>query len=208
MITRTAQQWTTVLNACGVRLVTALKWAPAFAAECIDGAFSAGESETDDFMGQLLHECSRLERVEEGLFYKTPGLLMKIWPSRFPTRESELPYLRSPEKLANFVYAGRMGNVNAGDGFRFKGRGPIQLTGRSNYLQMGQAIGADLVGRPELMLEPVVGLRAAIRWWERTLPDALMGDLVAVTKRVNGGTIGLDDRREITLRARAALGLA
>lgn len=202
---RSTEQWRAVLLACGVAPTTAQAWAPAFVAEVVDGAFSAGEAELDDFLGQVLHESRLLERVEEDLYYRTPGRLMAVWPSRFPTRESELGYLRNPQGLANKVYGGRMGNDLVGDGWRFRGRGLVMLTGRTNYAATGAAIGVDLVGNPDRMCVPQTALRASIRWWERTLPDSVMDNLIAVTKRVNGGTVGLDERGLLTQRAKRAL---
>lgn len=202
---RTSEQWRAVLEACGVAAATAQAWAPAFAAEVVDGAFSLGDAELDDFLGQVLHESKRLGRVEEDLNYRTPGRLMAVWPSRFPTRASELGFLNNPEALANKVYGGRMGNDLVGDGWRFRGRGLVMLTGRTNYAAMGPVIGVDLVGDPDRLCEPLIALRASIRWWERTLPDSVMDNLIAVTKRVNGGTVGLDERGLLTQRARRAL---
>ncbi|WP_303745245.1 glycoside hydrolase family 19 protein, partial [Priestia megaterium] len=91
------------------------------------------------------------------------------------------------------------------DGWRFRGRGLVMLTGRNNYAAVGPEIGVDLVGDPDRMCEPSIALRASIRWWERTLPDAVMDNLIAVTKRVNGGLVGLDERGLLTQRARRAL---
>jgi putative chitinase len=205
MKTRSELEWARILIACGVRQITAARWSPAFAMLLKGDALSAGDAELDDFLGQVLHECNFLERLEEGLNYSTPGRLMAVWPSRFPSLESERPYLRNPEALANKVYGGRMGNVEPGDGWKYRGRGPIQLTGRDNYAATGAAIGVDLVGNPGLMTTPAVGLEATIRWWERTVPDSVMGNLPAVTKRVNGGTTGIAERRHITEAAARAL---
>lgn len=202
---RSSEQWCGVLLACGVAAATAEAWSPAFAAEIVEGAFSAGEAELDDFLGQVLHESKRLERVEEDLYYRTPGRLMAVWPSRFPTRASEVGFLQNPQALANKVYGGRMGNDLVDDGWRFRGRGLVMLTGRTNYAATGAAIGIDLVGNPDRLREPVVALRASIRWWERTLPDSVMDNLIAVTKRVNGGVVGLDERGLLTQRAKRAL---
>lgn len=205
MKTRSDLEWANILVACGVKPITAAKWAQAFSEELRGAALSAGEAELDDFLGQVLHESQMLEKVEESLFYSTPGRLMAVWPSRFPTRESELPFLRSPEALANKVYGGRMGNAQPGDGWRFRGRGLIMITGRDNYAMTGQALGVDLLEGPDMLRQPATALRASVRWWERNLPDALMGNLPAVTKRVNGGTVGIDHRRQVTEAAQRAL---
>lgn len=205
MKTRTPRNWYDILVHCQVKPTTAAKWSEAFAREIVDGAFSAGEREVDDFLGQVLVESRMLERLEEDLFYTTAARLSVVWPTRFPTAESGTPFLRNPEALANKVYGGRMGNARPGDGWLYRGRGPIQLTGHDNYLQTGKAMGLDLVGNPNQVATPDIGLRIAIRWWERTLPDSVMDNLVAVTKRVNGGTHGLALRGELTTLAGQAL---
>jgi len=203
--TREPVEWASILMACGVKAPTAVKWAPAFSDQLRGRAMSAGEDELDDFLGQMLHECSFLERVEEGLYYSTPGRLMAVWPTRFPTLESEQPYRCMPQKLANFVYGGRLGNVAPDDGWTYRGRGCIMVTGRANYAALSKTIGVDLVESPSMLSQPAAALRASIAWWEKNLPDSVMGDLVAVTKRVNGGTVGLVERRRITAAATLAL---
>lgn len=205
MKTRDTLQWRTILMACGVMGAVADLFAPAFASVMQGDALSLGDDELDDFLGQVLHESHYLERLEENLNYTTPGRLRAVWPKRFPTLESEVGFLHNPEKLANWVYMGRMGNNQPGDGWKYRGRGPIQLTGKENYRLVGLAIGEPLLEEPGRMLEPHVGLKATVRWWEKNLPDAVMGNLVAVTKAVNGGTTGIAERDKITTAARRAL---
>ena len=98
-----------------------------------------------------------------------------------------------------------MGNTQPGDGWRYRGRGPIQLTGRANYAFVGDLMGQDLVDLPELMEQPRYALEATIAWWERRIPDSMLGDPERVTQRVNGGLIGLADREELTEAAHKAL---
>ena len=199
MNTRTPSDWARILISCGVKPATAAAWADAFAAEILPGTFSAGESELPSFLGQVLHESGMLERLEEGLYYKTPGRLMAIWPSRFKTLDDERPYLCNPEALANKVYGGRMGNVNPGDGWRYRGGGLIQCTGSDNYRALQAATGVHVHDQPELLRRPGRdALRVTISWWEGNVPDSVMGNLVKVTKAVNGGTVGLDDRQRLT----------
>lgn len=207
MKTRTAIEWARVLVACEVKPITAAKWAQSFSEQLVGNALSLGDAELDDFLGQILHESQRLEKVEESLYYSTPGRMMAVWPTRFATLNDEQPYRCSPEALANKVYGGRLGNVSPGDGWRYRGRGLIMVTGRNNYEMVGEAIGIDLIEDPDQLKTPPIALRATIRWWEKTLPDALMGNLIAVTKRVNGGTVGLPDRQHLTTLAAQALGL-
>lgn len=201
----TSDQWCAVLRKCGVKIITATMWGDVFADVVTDKSFSKGTLEIDDFLGQVLHESAGLTQLRENLDYSA-SRLMQVWPSRFPTLDCALLYARNPEALANFVYAGRMGNCEPGDGWRFAGRGPIQLTGRDNYEFVGDLIGQDLVDLPELMEQPRYALEATIAWWEDRIPDSMLGDPLKVTKRVNGGILGLNDRILITKAACAALG--
>ena len=198
--------WLTILTACGVRPATAERWAPVFEAEIGPNTFSAGDAEIDDFLGQVLHESAMLERVEEGLTYTTAERICPVWPRRFPTAADAQPFVRNPVGLANRVYGGRMGNTDAGDGWKYRGRGLLQVTGRINYAQVGKALGVDLLANPDLLAQPVTALRASIAWWEGNVPDSAMGDIVKVTKRVNGGTVGLQHREKVTRAADAADG--
>ncbi len=197
-------EWRDVLLHCGVKASTAEAWAPVFAEVVTDTSFSKGADEVDDFLGQVLHESAELTQFEENLNYSAERLV-QIWPSRFPTLSDARPYARNPEALANRVYGGRMGNVELGDGWRFRGRGPIQLTGRDNYAFVGDLIGQDLTVLPELMAQPRYALEATIAWWERKIPDSMIGDPEKVTRRVNGGLIGLADREQLANRAKEAL---
>lgn len=206
MTTPNSTKWVEVLTACGVKQSTAARWAPVFAAEIRDGTFSAGAAELDDFLGQVLHESSMLERMEESLNYSAERMCV-VWPSRFPTAADAQPYARSPERLANKVYGGRLGNTAPGDGFRYRGRGLVQVTGKDNYAVVSKALGIDLVAAPDQLLQPAIALRASIAWWERNIPDSVMGDIVRVTKRVNGGTVGLDHRAQLTRAADRADGV-
>lgn len=207
MARRTASDWNRILVACGVKPFIAATWCGIFADVIRDNTFSAGDSEIDDFLGQVLHESALLERLEEGLYYKTPGRLMAIWPSRFKSLADELPFLRNPEALANKVYGGRMGNINPGDGWRNRGSGLIQVTGADNLRALQKATGIPVYDHPELLRTPTAAaLQVVIAWWEGSVPDSVMGDIVKVTKRVNGGVVGLADRRRRTDEAREALG--
>lgn len=198
--------WYSILVSCGVRAETARVWAPIFEAEIQADTFSLGLSEVDDFLGQVLHESAMLERLEEGLFYKTPGRLMAIWPSRFKSLSDEVPYLRNPEALANKVYGGRMGNVNPGDGWRHRGSGLIQITGADNLCFVQAATGIPVFDNPDLLRHPTrEALRVCIAWWEGHISDAVVGNITKVSKAVNGGTVGLADRKALTDEAREAL---
>lgn len=200
------RDWLAILKKLGVKPETAARWAPVFAEVIKPGALSQNDAELDDFLGQILHESQHLERLEENLYYKTPGRLMAIWPSRFKSQADEKPYLKNPQALAGKVYGGRMGNVSPGDGWLYRGRGLIQVTGRDNYAALVPLLKLDLLKNPDLLLTPVVALRASIAWWEGNVPDAIMGNVAKVSKAVNGGTVGLADRIALTDKAREALG--
>lgn len=149
------------------------------------------------FLGQCGHECGNFTKLEEGLSYAADRL-MKIWPKRFPTMEVANKYARNPKALANYVYANRMGNRDeaSGDGFRFRGSGWLQLTGHDNFYHAGKACGVDFVMNPDLVRQPKHAALTAGWFWAthdcNRLAEA--GDWVALTKKINGGTIGLDDR--------------
>jgi len=118
----------------------------------------------------------------------------------FPTEAKALQYERKPEKIANLVYGNRMGNGSetSGDGYKFRGRGYIQLTGKDNYTAFGKAINEDITANPDLVATKYPLLSAA--WFFQRCLDKCKDDsdasVIAVTKCVNGGTIGLDDRRK------------
>lgn len=162
------------------------------------------------FLAQVAHESGGLARVVENLNYSAEGL-MRTWPQRFPTIESTDTFARSPERIASYVYADRLGNgpASSGDGWRFRGRGLIQVTGRANYDAAGVALGLDLIAAPDLLMMPIPAARSAGWFWDaRDLngpADAL--DIVTATRRINGGLNGLDDRKARYLRACRALGV-
>jgi putative chitinase len=149
------------------------------------------------FIGQCAHESMNFTRLEENMNYSAEGL-MKTWPSRFPTLEAAKPYHRNPEKIANKVYAGRMGNgpEETGEGWLYHGRGLIQLTGKDNYTLAGDALNMDFIHSPDYVLVPkYAALTAGWFWNKRNLnKEADAKDFTGMTKKINGGTIGLDDR--------------
>ena len=194
-----ADEWMRKLSELGVRPLTATKWSLAFADEVQPSRFSRGLEDLRMWLPQILHECSMLERLQENLNYSSTARIRAIWPSRFPTEMSALPYAKAPERLANKVYADRMGNGNedSGDGWLFRGRGPIMLTGRAGYRHLGDILDQDLESLPQLLEQPRFGLEAAIYWWEDRIPDSMLSDQVKLRRRVNGGTIGLAHCQEL-----------
>jgi len=160
------------------------------------------------FIGQCGHECGNFRILEENLNYKA-ATLMKLWAKRFPTLEIANQYAGNPKKIANMVYANRMGNRDeaSGDGYRFRGRGCIQTTGHANYFHAGQALGVDFVMEPDLVASPkYAALTAGFFWSTHGLNElADKQDHKSITKRINGGYIGLADREEHTRMALAVL---
>lgn len=149
------------------------------------------------FIAQIAHESMGLTRLVENLNYSAPRL-RQVWPRRFPTDAVANAFARQPEKLANSVYANRNGNgpPESGDGFRYRGRGFIQLTGRANYREFGRLLGADLEGNPDLAAEPPVAFRVAAAFFKSRGCNELADQqaITAMTKRINGGTVGLHER--------------
>lgn len=199
-----ADHWREVLIACGVKVITATTWSVIFADVVREGSFSKGVDEIDDFLGQVLHESAGLERLSENLDYSAERLC-QVWPGRFPSMADARPYAHNAEALANRVYGGRMGNTQLGDGWLYRGRGPIQLTGRDNYAFVGNLMGQDLIDLPELMEQPRYALGATIHWWGDKISDSMLGDPEKITQRVNGSLLGLADREFITAEAKTAL---
>lgn len=201
---RTAHDWYNVLCMLEVKPGVAAEWAEVFADVVGPETFSAGDEDLSAFLGQILHESAGLTRLQESLTYSAERLTV-VWPGRFPTKAEAQPYANNPEALANKVYGGRMGNTEPGDGWKYRGRGPLQITGRDNYRSVGAIMGQDLEGMPELLEQPRFALEAAIAWWEDKIPDSLLGDIEKTTRRVNGGTLGLAHREDLTDKAREAL---
>jgi putative chitinase len=148
------------------------------------------------FIGQCMHESGGFKQLKENLNYSAKGLVA-TWPSRFPNEEFAEEYARKPERIANKVYSGRMGNTEDGDGAKYIGRGLIQLTGKDNYKAVTEALGIDLVANPQLLEEPRYAALSAGWFWNRKQLNALAdaNDIETMTKRINGGSIGIADRK-------------
>lgn len=148
------------------------------------------------FIGQCGHECGNFRILEENLNYRAEAL-MKLWPKRFDAAKAQA-CARNPKLIANTVYANRMNNRDeaSGDGWRFRGRGAIQLTGAANYHHAGQALGVDFIMEPDLVATPMYAALTAGWFWDvqklNRFADSM--DYLTMTKKINGGTIGLQDR--------------
>jgi putative chitinase len=152
------------------------------------------------FLAQCGHESGGFKLVQENLNYGAKGLL-GLFKKYFPTEEKALAYERKPEKIANLIYGGRMGNGDeaSGEGWKFHGRGFIQLTGKDNYTAFTKSIGEDCVSNPDLVATKYPLASAAWFFNKNGLHKLSDGGaneatVTVVTKRVNGGTIGLEDR--------------
>ncbi|TSC89221.1 MAG: lytic enzyme [Parcubacteria group bacterium Gr01-1014_3] len=161
------------------------------------------------FIAQTSHESAGYSAFLENLNYSAQALV-NTWPSRF-TSESASVYAKQAEKIANHVYSNRLGNGDeaSGDGWRYRGRGVIQTTGRSNYKACGIGLGIDLIAFPELLEQPLDAFRSAGWYWNNRNCNIIAdsGDFVRLTKAINGGLTGLDDRKANYARAKSALGV-
>lgn len=171
------------------------------------------------FLAQVGHESAGLTRWAENLRYR-PDTLAKLFPGRCrdshgnPTQRGIEAARSGPEAVAELIYDDRddLGNIEPGDGWRFRGRGPIQITGRSNYQRTGELLGVDLLKAPELLETPEYGFRAAgLYWLTRGLNDLADRDTEGafriITRRINGGYVGWEDRFKRWREARAVFGL-
>jgi putative chitinase len=164
------------------------------------------------FVAQTLHESAGYTRLFENLNYSAARLVV-VWPTRFRPRGELDPeqYAMQPQLLGNAVYAGRMGNLEPGDGYNYRGRGMLQLTGRGNYadatiqVRRRQPDAPDFVADPEAVTSAAWCLHVAAAAWNAKGCNALADrdDVRALTASINGGTIGLEERIEWTRRTRA-----
>ena len=157
------------------------------------------------FLAQAAHESIGFTRLQENLSYSTPERLMEVFKGRFTGLADAAQYLRQPEKLANRVYANRLGNGDgsSGDGWRFRGRGLFQLTGRANYMAAGDGLGTDYKANPDLVAEPPDAAFTAAWYWAVGNLNAMadVGQIDVITRRINGpAMLGADERRALYQR--------
>lgn len=150
------------------------------------------------FLAQCAHESNNFKATVENLNYSAKSL-RAVFGKYFPDDATAKAYERKPEKIANIVYANRMGNDDKGDGWKYKGRGYIQLTGKNNYAAFDRMVPEDILANPDLVATKYPLLSAAWFWNSKnlnTLADNGKSDAVVtqMTKKINGGAIGLDDR--------------
>jgi putative chitinase len=158
------------------------------------------------FIAQVGHESGQLTRFTENLNYSAEAL-RKTWPVRFDA-DLAVKYARQPERIATVVYGSRMGNSNPGDGWKYRGRGLIQVTGKSNYAKCGEALGVDLIARPELLEQPQYAAMSAAWFWGANGLNALadVGDISNIGSVINTGQRGnvpngADDRLALYAKA-------
>ncbi|QJD55180.1 putative glycoside protein [Pseudomonas phage MR14] len=196
--------------AAGIPLETAQLWAEPLTVAMAQFDINTSKRQAQ-FLAQVGHESGGFKRLVENLNYDDAGLA-RVWPGRFSsgTGPNELAreIARQPEKIANAAYGLRMGNNAQGDGWLYRGRGLIQLTGKANYQAASNALGYDLVAEPDQVAEPPIAALTAAWFWQKNGLNQLAdsGDTRAVTRRINGGTTGLDDRLARYTRAAKVLG--
>lgn len=162
------------------------------------------EKRVECFLAQCAHETQGFTRLEENLYYTTARRLMAVWPSRFKTVAYAQQFTRNPQKLANRVYGGRMGNVGPDDGWKFRGSGLKMTTGKYNFSVVEKTTGLPVVKKPEMLRRFSEALEAACIYWESNNLNrfADRGDIRNLTKAIQGAYGGLKDRRIYTERAR------
>lgn len=213
------------LMAAGIKREAAERWLPH-----VQNAMARFGIETERqvaaWLAQTAHESGGYTALVENLNYSADTMAV-VWPKRFaemgpdgkPKKDAKgksipnkfaLALHRKPELLANVVYASRMGNgpTESGEGWKYRGRGLKQLTGKDNYTRCGKALELDLVGDPDLLLQPDGASLSAAWFWvtNKCGPLADAGDFVGLTKKINGGTIGLEDRQRRYKAVLASLG--
>ncbi len=160
------------------------------------------------FLAQVLHESGNLSTFKENLNYSAKGLTT-TFHKYFLTEEVAMPYARKPDMIANKVYADRMGNgpESTGDGSKFKGRGAIQVTGRENYTILSKSLGVDFINKPELLETTKYAMLSAGWFWSKTGLNefADKDDILTITKKINGGTNGLEDRTNNLIRLKTII---
>ena len=192
------------------------KWLDAVIETCVEFEINTPQR-IAAFLAQTSHESGGYTMLSENLNYKA-ATLAACWPNRFavmgpdkkPVKDKQGKLTPTevansiagkPELIANMVYSGRMGNgpAQSGEGWKYRGRGLKQLTGKDNYARCGTALGLDLVGNPDLLLEPMAAARSAGWFWKANALSAYadQGDIKGMTKKINGGFIGLEQRQKL-----------
>ena len=193
-----------ILDAMRVRPETAALYAPHLDAAA--RGWGVADYALPMWLAQLAHESAMFERMVESLNYTKAAQIRRTWPKRFANNSAAVAFVSKPERLANFVYANRLGNGDAasGDGWKYRGRGLIQVTGKDNYRDAGEALGLPLLEEPELLEEPVHAADAAGWFWKSHGLNRFASNINDCTRAINGGLNGLPDRMRLYNRASAA----
>jgi putative chitinase len=161
------------------------------------------------FLAQTIHETGQFTIFVENGNYN-PERIPEVWPTRFKTVAAASPYAHNPQKLFNNVYANRMGNgpESSGDGYKYRGRGTLQTTGKESYDEYGKELGIDLVTNPDLLLDPkYILLPALLEWHNKGCNEfADKGDINSITLKINGGYTGLTERKQWLSKIQAFIG--
>ena len=205
----------TIENLQAAKIKNPEKWIDAIVATCEEFAINTPQR-IASFLAQTSHESGGYTMLSENLNYKA-ATLAACWPNRFAVLGADKKPIKEngklvptavansiagkPELIANMVYSSRMGNgpAESGEGWKYRGRGLKQLTGKDNYARCGAALGVDLIGNPDLLLEPIYAARSAGWFWKAnnlaSFADA--GDIKGMTKKIKGGYIGLEARQAL-----------
>jgi len=205
----------TIANLQAAKVKNSEKWIDAIVATCQEFEIDTPQR-IAGFLAQTSHESGGYTMLAENLNYRA-ATLAACWPNRFAVLGADKKPVKEngklvptavansiagkPELIANLVYSGRMGNgpAESGEGWAFRGRGLKQLTGKFNYTKCSEGLGADLVANPDLLLEPVYAARSAGWFWKTNGLSAFadVGDIKGMTKKINGGFIGLEQRQAL-----------
>lgn len=205
------------MNITAAQLLTiAPSASPAFVASMVQfwpslsREYGLTDADVPHSLAHIAAETQGYTRLEENLTYTTTARLRAVWPSRFKSDAAAAPYVRNPQKLANLVYGGRLGNTGPNDGWLYRGSGCKQTTGKTNFAAVERATGLRCVIQPELLRSFPAALESALVYWRDHKLSRIVaagGDVVAkLTKAIQGGTGGLADRRTYTARALKVFG--
>lgn len=167
----------------------------------MDAQGITNKNERAMLLAQVDHESNGFRAGEESFNYRNADRIMAV--SKTAAKKGkpaiEAAMKQGPEAVAELMYGGRMGNTEAGDGYKYRGRGSIQITGKDNYKKLGDKLGLDLVNNPDLLLDPEISAKASVQWWKDNGVGkaARAGDVTGATKIINGGTNGIEHRQEL-----------
>ncbi|HGP2683835.1 TPA: glycoside hydrolase family 19 protein [Salmonella enterica] len=195
-------------QAAGIRAELAARWYPHITAAMSEFGITAPLDQAM-FLAQIGHESGGFTRIVENLNYSADGL-KATFGKYFPDDTAQLygrtaDHPANQKAIANIVYAHRMGNIEENDGWNYRGRGLIQITGHDNYRDCGAGLGADLILSPQLLEQDEYAARSAAWFFASKGSLKRSGDIKAVTKIINGGTNGLDDRKARYEKAKSVL---